>query len=335
MKAIGFQQALPISDPNALVNIEVPQPIAYGRDLLVRVEAVSVNPVDTKIRTRSSAANDEFIVLGWDAVGTVEAVGEGVRLFSPGERVWYAGAIDRPGTNAEYHLVNECIVGKAPVSISSEQAAALPLTSITAWEMLFDRFALNSESSGILLIIGGAGGVGSVMIQLARRLTNLTIVATASRPETQNWVLQMGAHYVVNHGNSLVTEFSGIGLNCANYVASLTNTDEHFPEIIELIAPQGKLGVIDDPATLDVIPLKRKSISLHWEFMFTRSLFATSDMIEQNRLLSNVAFMVDSGEIQSTLVNHYGTINAANLMRAHATLESGKSWGKIVLSGFD
>ncbi|MGC1510525.1 zinc-binding alcohol dehydrogenase family protein [Ketobacter sp.] len=335
MKAIGLQKALPVTDSNALIDIELPVPVAQGRDLLVRVGAVSVNPVDTKVRASASPAQGEYKVLGWDAAGTVEAVGEGVRMFRPGDRVWYAGAIDRSGTNAEFQLVDERLVSQAPDSLDFEQAAALPLTSITAWEMLFDRFGLNAESRGVLLIIGGAGGVGSVMIQLAKRLTNLTIVASASRSETQAWVKELGAHHVVNHHHSLVDEFKALGVKHVNYVASLTNTANHLPDIIELVAPQGKLGVIDDPVTLDVMPFKQKSVSVHWEFMFTRSLFSTDDMIEQNRLLSNVAFMVDSGEIRTTVAHQFGTINAANLIKAHALLESGKSRGKIVLAGFE
>ena len=334
MKAVGYKQSLPVTAPQALEDIELPTPEAVGRDLLVRVEAVSVNPVDTKIRRNVSPENDEYKVLGWDAAGVVEAVGPGVSLFAPGDRVWYAGAIDRSGTNAEYHLVDERIVSRMPTSLGFAEAAALPLTSITAWEMLFDRLAVAKENAGSLLIIGASGGVGSIMIQLAKRLTDLTVIATASRPETRAWAQKLGADHVIDHRQSLVEELKATGLSEVDHVASLTHTDEHLAEIAELIAPQGRLAVIDDPASLDIMRFKRKSVSVHWELMFTRSLFKTPDMIEQHRLLEKVAEMVDRGEVVTTLTEEFGTINAANLLRAHALLESGKGRGKLVLSGF-
>jgi len=334
MKAIGYQKSLPVTDPAALVDIELPKPVASGRDILVRVEAISVNPVDTKVRRGINPEKNEYKVLGWDATGVVEAVGDQVSLFKPGDAVWYAGDINRSGTNAEYHLVDERIVATKPASLDFTAAAALPLTSITAWEMLFDRFGLTSDSSGTLLIIGGSGGVGSIMIQLAEKLTRLKVIATASRPETREWVASLGADDVMDHSQPLQQELSRLGLENVNYIASLTHTDKHLAEIVDIIAPQGKLGVIDDPGVFDIMPFKRKSISIHWELMFTRSIFETEDMIEQHKLLSRVADMLDAGDIRSTMVNDFGSINAANLIRAHALLESGKSIGKIVLSGF-
>lgn len=334
MKAIACQQALAITDSNALFEIELPRPQAQGRDVLVKVEAVSVNPIDTKVRGGFARDEKENKVLGWDATGTIESVGEGVSLFNPGDKVWYAGAINRSGTNAEYHLVDERIVAKMPETLDFVAAAAFPLTSITAWELLFDRLKISASSTGTILVIGAAGGVGSVMIQLLKKLTKLTVIATASREETRQWVMSLGADYVINHRQSLVDELQAIDQKNIRYVASLTNTQDHLADIIELIAPQGMLALIDDPETLDIKPFKRKSVSVHWELMFTRSLFETEDMLEQHKILSRVAKMVDDGELTSTLNNNFGLIKAANLIKAHALLESGKSYGKIVLSGF-
>lgn len=334
MKAIGYRESLPASNATALEDIELPIPEATGRDICVKIKAVSVNPVDTKIRRRVNPEGKEYKVLGWDACGIVESVGEQVSMFRPGDEVWYAGAIDRVGCNAEYHLVDERIVSGKPVSLSFEEAAALPLTSITAWEMLFDRLKLDRDSRGSLLIIGAGGGVGSIMIQLARKLTGVKVIATAGRKETRDWVLSLGADIVIDHNQSLVSGLKAAGLDEVQYIASLTNTDDHIDDIVTLIAPQGKVCVIDDPDVLDIKPFKTKSVSVHWELMFTRSLFQTDDMIEQHRLLAKVAEMVDRGEIKTTLTNHYGAINAENLLKAHVLLESGKSRGKIVLSGF-
>lgn len=334
MKAIGYQNPHPITHPEALMDIQLPKPVATGRDILVKVEAISVNPVDTKIRTGVTPAESEYKVLGWDAVGTVDSVGEQASMFKPGDKVWYAGAVNRAGCNAQFHLVDERIVSLAPATLNFAQAAALPLTSITAWELLFDRFNLTAASTGTLLIIGAAGGVGSMMIQLAKKLTQLTVIATASRPETKDWVISLGADHVINHHQHLWDELKALGVEHVNYVASLTHTEEHLPSIVEIIAPQGKLGVIDGPAILDVMPFKPKSVSVHWEFMFTRSLFTTEDMLEQHNILSRVANLVDDGELKSTMRNNFSTINAQNLIKAHALLESDKSIGKIVLKGF-
>ena len=334
MKAVAYQQSLPITDDQSLLDIELEKPIPEAHDLMVSVKAISVNPVDTKMRMRSAPPSGDYAVLGWDVAGVVDSVGDQVSLFQPGDTVWYAGAIDRPGANSEYHRVDERIVGRMPQSLSFAQAAALPLTSITAWELLFDRLQIPSDRPATLLIIGAAGGVGSIMIQLAKQLTDVTVVATASRPDTQAWVESLGADTVINHRQPLAEQLASNGFASVDYVASLTHTDQHMPAIIDVIAPQGTLALIDDPATLDVLPLKSKSVSVHWELMFTRSLFQTTDMIEQHRLLNKVADQVDAGQIKTTVAHQLGTINAANLKQAHALLESGRSHGKIVLEGF-
>jgi NADPH2:quinone reductase len=276
-------------------------------------------------------------ILGYDAAGVVDAVGPDVSLFKPGDEVFYAGSIARSGTNAEFHLVDERIVGKKPRSLSFAQAAALPLTSITAWEILFDRLAVTpgkAPDSRALLVIGGAGGVGSIMIQLARRLTALTVIATASRPETKAWCEKLGAHHVIDHSKPLAEQLKAIGHANVALVASLTGTDQHFPAMPALIAPQGQFALIDDPKALDVMPFKGKSISLHWESMFTRSVFGTPDMIAQHRLLNDVSAMIDEGIIITTMAKELSPINAANLREAHALIESGTSIGKVVLTGW-
>jgi zinc-binding alcohol dehydrogenase family protein len=338
MRAVGYRQSLPISDAESLLDLELPLPEPGPRDLLVRVQAVSVNPVDTKQRMRAAPAADEPPrVLGWDAVGVVEDVGKDVMLFRPGNEVFYAGSIARPGSNAELHLVDERIVGRKPKSLSVSEAAALPLTSITAWELLFDRLGVSRDEDampGSLLIVGGAGGVGSILIQLARKLTGLTVIATASRPETTAWCLELGTHHVIDHTLPLADELRRVGVPQVDAIASLTATDRHYPAYAEILKPQGKLALIDDPATLDIVPLKRKSISVHWELMFTRPLFGTSDMIAQHQLLNEVSTLVDAGVLRTTLGQHLGTINAANLKQAHALIESGRAKGKVVLEGF-
>jgi len=334
MKAIAYRHALPINDPNALLDVTLPDPIPGDRDLLVEVRAISVNPVDVKVRANSNPAEGELKVIGWDAAGIVRAVGKHVTLFKPGDRVYYAGSITRPGANSELHLVDERIAGYMPASLDFAQAAALPLTSITAWELLFDRLNVPTHSNEALLVIGAAGGVGSILVQLARKLTGLTIIGTASRPETQEWVQKLGAHHVIDHTKPLAEELKKIGIDNVKYVASLNQTDRHYEEIVKLIAPQGHLALIDDPATLDVMPLKRKSASIHWEFMFARSMFQTPDMQKQHDLLNEVASLIDLGKLRTTLGEHYGTINAENLKRAHALIESNTAKGKIVLEGF-
>lgn len=335
MKAITFtQHALPIEDPQALFDTDIPRPTPGPRDLLVEVRAVSVNPVDTK--ARAGTFTKEPKILGWDAAGIVREVGSEVTLFQPGDEVFYAGSIARTGSYSELHLVDERIVGHKPRSLSPAHAAALPLTSITAWELLFDRLGV-VEGTGegkCLLITGAAGGVGSMLVQLARQLTRLTVIGTASRQETADWVKQLGAHHVIDHSQPLLAQLQAIGIAEVDYVASLTHTEQHFLQLIEVLKPQGRLGVIDDPDSLDVMPLKRKSLSLHWELMFTRSLYETADMIEQHHLLNRVSDLIDLGVLQTTVGEHFGAINAANMRRAHALVESGKARGKIVLEGF-
>jgi NADPH:quinone reductase len=338
MRAVGYRQSLPIDAPEALVDVELPDPVATGRDLLVEVRAVSVNPVDTKVRRHAGPDEPGGVkVLGYDAAGVVRAAGPGATLFRPGDEVFYAGSIARQGTNAELHLVDERIVGPKPRSLDFAQAAALPLTSITAWEMLFDRLDVRRPVPGAataILIIGGAGGVGSIAIQLARRLTDLAVVATASRPETRAWVEELGAHHAVDHRGDLAAQVRDLGLGAPAFVFSTTNTGDHLEAIVELIAPQGRFGLIDAPAALDALPLKRKSLSLHWELMFTRPLFGTADMEAQHELLAEVSRLVDEGTLRTTLAETMGPIRAENLKKAHALIESGRSRGKVVLAGF-
>ena len=322
MKAVAYKTPGPIDRADALLDITLETPVATGRDLLIKVIAVSVNPVDAKVRMGMPPEGSEWRVLGFDASGVVEAVGPGVQNFKPGDAVFYAGSLVRPGTNSEFHLVDERIVGRKPASLSDAEAAALPLTSITAWEMLFDRLdvrRLTPQGGNTILIIGGAGGVGSITIQLLRALTDLTVIATASRPETQNWVREC---------------VEALGLGAPGFVFSTTQTDLHYADIVELIAPQGRFGLIDDPKTLDAMPLKLKAVSLHWEMMFTRPLFGTPDMAEQGKLLNEVAALVDAGRIRSTATEVAGKIDAATLRAVHARIESGTARGKIVLKGF-
>lgn len=337
MKAVGYFASLPITDNASLQDLIVPDPTPRARDLLVRVAAIAVNPVDTKIRGRRPAVGDLPEIIGWDAVGTVEAVGAEVTLFKTGDRVYYAGELNRPGANSELHAIDERLAALAPSSLADQQAVALPLTAITAWEMLFDRLGVRKGGGEgqALLIVGGAGGVGSILIQLARQLTKLRVIATASRPETIDWCRDLGAHAVIDHRQPFVAQLGEHGLESVDFVAALTHTDAHFGEIVASLKPQGHICVIDDPATLDVMPLKTKSIALHWELMFTRSLFETPDMGEQGRILGEVAAMVDAGQLRTTAGEHMGSINAENLRRAHAMLESGKAVGKVTLAGFD
>lgn len=338
MKAVGYHKSLPVTETDCLVDIDAAKPNPGGRDLRVAVRAVSVNPVDTKVRMRAAPkAGEPPKVLGYDAAGVVDAVGPEATLFKPGDEVFYAGSIVRPGTNAEFHLVDERIVGRKPKSLTFAQAAALPLTGITAWELLFDRFAVvpgKTPDGRALLVIGGAGGVSSIMIQLARRLTALTVIATASRPESRAWCLKLGAHHVIDHSKPLPQQLAAIGHPTVAMIACLTGTDQHFPAVPDIIAPQGKFGLIDDPQSLDVNLLKRKAASLHWESMFTRSLFGTPDMIAQHRLLNEIAGMVDDGLIVTTMAKELTPINAANLREAHGLIESGRTVGKIVLQGW-
>ncbi|MCQ6260151.1 zinc-binding alcohol dehydrogenase family protein [Pseudomonas sp. Q11] len=337
MKAIAYYHSLPITDPQSLQDIELSEPTAGPRDLLVEVKAISVNPIDTKIRQNVQPEDGAAKVLGWDVAGVVKAVGNEVTLFKAGDKVFYAGSIVRAGGNSELHVVDERIVGQMPKTLGFAEAAALPLTAITAWELLFERLQIQEgqdDQGQSLLIVGAAGGVGSILTQLASKLTALKVIGSASRPQTQDWVRSLGADLVVDHSQPLSDALKQAGQAQVTHVASLTQTDQHLDQLVEALAPQGKLALIDDPKALDVTKLKRKSLSLHWELMYTRSLFETADMIEQHKLLNRVAALIDAGTLQTTVGEHFGTINAENLRRAHALLESGKAKGKIVLEGF-
>ena len=338
MRAVTYTEGARIDAPDALLDTTFPDPVPVGRDLLVRVQAVSVNPIDTKVRQGAYKQGCEPKVLGWDAAGTVVSVGPEAHLFKPGDAVFYAGALDRPGSNAAFQCVDERLVGAKPANLDFAAAAALPLTALTAWEMLFDRLDVATPVPGAapaILIVGGAGGVGPIAIQLARQLTDLIVIATASRPETAQWSRDLGAHHVIDHAKPLATEVAALGLPGApGFVFATTQTGAHLPQIIELLAPQGRLGPIDDPETLDVMPLKPKSLSLHWELMFTRPLFGTADMEAQHELLAEVSRLVDEGTLRTTLAEIMGPIRAENLKKAHARIESGRSRGKVVLAGF-
>ena len=335
MKAIGYKENLDIENENSLQDIELETPKAQGRDILVEVKAISVNPVDYKVRSGMKAEGDKWKVIGWDATGIVKEVGEDVSLFKVGDKVWYAGDFTRQGSNAEYQLVDERIVGNKPSNLSYAEAAALPLTTLTAWELLFDRLQVSKDDdSKSILIIGAAGGVGSIMVQLAKQLTKLNIIGTASREETTSWLQDLGVHTVLNHKHKLREELEKHNLPAPDYVVSLNGTEHHIDEIVKLIKPQGKFGFIDDPKSLDVMPFKSKAVSTHFEFMFTRSMFQTEDMIEQHHILNKVSDLIDNNIIKTTVGEHFGRINAENLRKAHAFLETGKAKGKIVLEEF-
>ena len=337
MKAIGYKTPGPITADASFVDIELPDPVATGRDILVQVRAVSVNPVDYKVRSSSAPEGDDWKVIGWDASGVVVAVGPDATLFKAGDEVFYAGSIIRPGTNAELHLVDERIVGRKPASLDWAEAAALPLTSLTAWEAMFDRLDVTRAVPGAapaILIIGGAGGVGSIAVQIARQRTDLTVIATASRPETFDWVRGLGAHHVIDHSKPLAPQIADLGIGAPAFVFSTTHTEQHAGDVAELIAPQGRFAFIDDPKTFEIMAFKRKAVSIHHELMFTRSIYQTPDMDEQGRILNAVADLVDDGKIRTTLTERLSPINAANLKRAHASLESGATRGKVVLEGF-
>lgn len=332
MKAIGYYHSLPIEDEHSLVDMVVADPEARGHDILVAVKAIAVNPIDTKIRRNVQPEENTAKILGWDAAGIVVNVGEQVTLFKPGDEVWYAGDLTRPGTNSEFHLVDERIVAKKPKSLSFHEAAALPLTSLTAWELLFDRLKLSPQETGSLLITGAAGGVGSILVQLARQLTHLTVIGTASRPESVEWILSNGAHHVIDHSKDMAPQLQAFNHPEVDFAISLTHTDQHAKSLVDALKPQGKFALIDDPQHLDIRLFKLKSLSIHWEMMYTRSMFQTPDMIRQHDILTAVADLVDEGKIKTTLAECLGTINAATLRKAHALLESGRARGKIVLS---
>lgn len=333
MRAVGYLQAGPA---HVLQDVGLLAPEPGPGDLLVEVRAVSVNPVDIKMRSTRQAVDGVPEVLGWDVAGVVRAIGSAVTLFEPGDEVFYAGSIARPGGNSELHLVDERIVGPKPTTLDFAEAAALPLTAITAWELLFERLGVEREGGvgQTLLVVGAAGGVGSILVQLASQLTRLRVVGTASRPETAAWVTELGAHDVIDHRADLRTGLTRVGVGSVELVASLTHSAEHFTSLVEVIAPQGRLGVIDDLGDCDIALLKPKSVSLHWEFMFTRAVHETPDMVQQHRLLTEVAALVDRGILRTTLGEVYGRIDAAGLIRAHEFVGSGRARGKVVLAGW-
>lgn len=335
MKAFGYSEKGPVSADAAVVAFDAPRPTPEPDDVLVEVRAISVNPVDFKVRNNRPPPDGDPTILGWDASGVVLETGSAVSQYKAGDEVFYAGEFTRPGSNAQMQLVDQRLVGRKPSSIDFAHAAALPLTSITAWEILFDSFGL-TEGDGAgeaILVVGGAGGVGSILVQLAKQLTGLTVIATASRPETEAWVKKMGADHVVNHKKPLDEEMKALGIS-PRYVASLTATDTHFESIIELIKPRGHIAIIDDPPNLNIAAIKLKALSFSWEFMFARSMFKADDMDAQNKLLNRVSELVDQGKLVSTINKNAGTINVDNLRAALEEQQSGTAVGKIVLEGF-
>lgn len=335
MKAIAFTHSRPIEAEDSLLDIDIPVPEPRHHDLLVEVKAVSVNPVDTKIR-RNDEPLGERRVLGFDAAGIVRGVGPEVTNFGIGDEVYYAGVVNRPGSNAEFQLVDDRIVGRKPRTLSFAEAAALPLTALTAWEMLFERFRIPRDQTvqGNLLIVGGAGGVGSIAIQLAAQLTDLTVIATASRPETIDWVKNLGAHHVINHREDFAAQFKAHDLEAPDYIFCVSHEAQHWHALTHLLAPEGAIGIIESSKPLDVSALFRKCASVHFEYMFARGILQTKTITAQHRILEAIAHLIDNGTLKTTMTETYGPINAANLKRAHAALESGAVRGKIVLEGF-
>lgn len=341
MKAVGYSKSLAITEQDSLIDFELAKPTASGQDLLVKIDAIAVNPVDYKIRKNVAPEANEMKVIGWDAVGEVIQIGDAVEQFAIGDKVYYAGDLTRAGCNAEFQLVDSRIVSHKPKSLSDSDAAALPLTSITAWELLFEHLAIKKtkpdtkgRSSEVILVVGGAGGVGSILIQLAKAITHATIIATASRASSKQWVKQLGADHVIDHSQPLQPQIDALNIGQVTHVASLNQTPTYMNSYVEFIAPFGKIGLIDDPGSFDLTLLKPKSLSLHWEFMFARSMHNAIDLNEQGLLLCEVAKLVDQGFIKTTVGKHLGVINAQNLRAAHQELESGKAIGKIVLEGF-
>jgi NADPH2:quinone reductase len=358
MRAVGLYKYLPIEHPESLVDVEVPMPEPGLRDLLVKVKAVSVNPVDTKVRSPKDKLEASPRVLGWDAAGVVERVGSGASLFKPGDDVYYAGSITRPGCNSEYHTVDERIAGRKPRNLSFEEAAAMPLTSITAWEALFDRLAIplailapddtgdvsigaepvagspfRRTSGHTLLIIGGAGGVGSIAIQLAKQLAGMRVIATASRAESADWCRALGADDIVNHHEPLQAEFKRIGAGEADYIFCLNSTEKHIQNMADVIKPQGKLcTIVETKGPVNINPFQRKSVAFCWELMFTRPMFETPDMQAQHDLLNEVSALLDSGVLRTTKTRSFGRLTADNLRKAHAAIERGDTIGKLTLT---
>jgi zinc-binding alcohol dehydrogenase family protein len=338
VKAVGLYRYLPIDHPESLLDVEIETPVAAKRDLLVEVKAISVNPVDCKRRAPKDQVESKPMILGWDAAGVVKAAGPEAKLFKPGDAVYYAGSIIRQGANSEFHLVDERIVGRKPKNLSFAEAAALPLTTITAWELMFDRMGISKggvHAGRSLLILGGAGGVGSIAVQLAKKLARLKVIASASRPESIVWAKGLGAGATVDHSKPLPEQLTALGEPEADYVVCFTNTDPYFPVFPKLVKPQGRIGsIVRMVKPVDLSSLQEKSLSFSWEGMFTRSTFQTPDMIAQHELLDETAALVESGVIRTTMKTNLGTINAVNVKRAHKLLEEGHVIGKLVLEGF-
>jgi len=358
MRGVGLHKYLPIDNPESLLDIEIPKPEPRPRDLVVQVKAVSVNPVDAKVRSPKDKIESAPRVLGWDAAGIVDGVGPRATLFKPGDEVYYAGVITRPGCNSEYHAVDERIVGRKPRNLSFEEAAALPLTTITAWEALFDRMAiplavLEPDSTGevnvgvsptvasafrrtsghSLLIVGGAGGVGSIAIQLAKHLAGMRVIATASRPESADWCRTLGADDVIDHHRPFAEEFKRVGLDEVDYIFCLNSTEQHMQNMADVIKPQGKLClIVETKGPVNINPFQRKSVAICWELMFTRPMFETFDMQAQHDLLSEVAGLVESGTLRTTKRRSFGKLNAESLRQAHRAIEKGDTIGKITLT---
>ncbi len=354
MRAVGLYKYLPVEDPESLLDLDIPKPEAAGRDLLVRVRAVSVNPVDTKVRAPKDKVEAAPRILGWDAAGTVEAAGDQVTLFQPGDEVYYAGSITRPGSNSEYHLVDERIAGRKPRNLSFEDAAAMPLTTITAYEALFDRMGVVRlkpdatkqaakeqvgsafrRTDASILIIGGAGGVGSIAIQLAKKLAGLRVIATASRKESGEWCRSLGADDIINHHHAFQEEFKMAGLPEVDYILCLNSTEKHIQNMADVIKPQGRLCAIVETkggVPVNINPFQRKSVAFCWELMFTRSIFQTPDMQAQHDLLNETAGLFENGTLRTTRTTGFGEMNAENLRKAHAEIERGDMIGKLTLS---
>ena len=336
MKAVGLFRYLPIENEQSLVDVQIDRPEPTGQDLLIKIRAVSVNPVDTKVRAPKNQTETIPRILGWDAAGEVMAVGPEVSGYAIGDQVYYAGDITRPGSNSEYQLVDERIVGRMPTRLDYSEAAGLPLTAITAWEALFDRFDIsqNGEDAGkTILIIGGAGGVGSIAIQLASKLAKMNVIATASREESIAWCRKLGANQVINHRHSLVEELTALGIETVDYIFCLNNTEQHWPAMVQIVAPQGRIcSIVETSNPVDIAPLMKKSATFVWELMFTRPMYQTDDMIEQQKLLNAIADLVDQGELVTTVNHVIRPISAQNLRKAHAMIEQGRAIGKIVLA---
>ncbi|MCQ6558776.1 zinc-binding alcohol dehydrogenase family protein [Paenibacillus mendelii] len=338
MKAVGLLRYLPIDQPESLIDVTLPKPVPVGRDLLVKVMAVSVNPVDTKVRSPKDHSEKEPRILGFDAAGVVELAGPDCTLFKPGDEVYYSGSIARSGSNSEFQLVDERIVGFKPAALDFAEAAALPLTGITAWEALYDRLGISGQQEvnrhKTILIIGAAGGVGSIATQLASH-AELTVIGTASRPETVEWAKRHGAAHVIDHYEPLAPQLKALGYPHVNYILCLNDTDRYWAQMAEVIAPQGMIcSIVETKEPVNISLLKNKSAAFVWEFMFTRAMYETPDMVQQHHLLNRISELVDDGTLHTTLTERISPIHAANLRLAHAKLEAGSMIGKLVVEGW-